>query len=97
DTVSLPHPISHRPGQVAHRGDLEAAVQLPQVMQVHHLRDESAADDTDAQSRLSEAARDYTPTTDDRSIRRVPEDLKNPIAVAGAPVSFGAFEVTVGV
>jgi len=27
----------------------------------------------------------------------VPEDLRKPIAVAGAPVSFGAFEVTVGV
>jgi inosose dehydratase len=66
-------------------------------MQVHHLRDQSASDDADAQSRLSQAARDYTPTTDDRSIRRVPEDLRKPIAVAGAPVSFGAFEVTVGV
>jgi inosose dehydratase len=66
-------------------------------MQVHHLRDESAADDADAQSRLSQAARDYTPTTDDRSIRRVPTELSKPIAVAGAPVSFGAFEVTVGI
>jgi inosose dehydratase len=66
-------------------------------MQMHHLCDQSASDDTDAQSRLSQAARDYTPTTDDRSIRRVPEDLKKPIAVAGAPVSFGAFEVTVGI
>jgi inosose dehydratase len=66
-------------------------------MQMHHLRDQSAPDDTDAQSRLSQAARDYTPTTDDRSIRRVPEELKRPIAVAGAPVSFGAFEVTVGI
>jgi inosose dehydratase len=66
-------------------------------MQVHHLCDQSAADDADAQSRLSQAARDYTPTTDDRSICCLPEDLKKPIAVAGAPVSFGAFEVTVGV
>jgi inosose dehydratase len=66
-------------------------------MQVHHLRDQSASDDADAQSRLSQAARDYTPTTDDRSIRRVPEDLRKPIAVASAPVSFGAFEVTVGI
>src|SRR5260370_42561521 len=66
-------------------------------MQMHHLRDQSAADDTDAQSRLSQAARDYAPTTDDRSMRRVPEALKSPIAVAGAPVSFGAFEVTVGI
>src|SRR5260370_40541746 len=66
-------------------------------MQMHHLRDQSAADDTDAQSRLSQAARDYAPTTDDRSMRRVPEALKRPIAVAGAPVSFGAFEVTVGI
>ena len=66
-------------------------------MQVHHLRDQSAADDADAQSRLSQAARDYTPTTDDRSIRRVPTDLTGSIAVASAPVSFGAFEVTVGI
>src|SRR5437660_11139969 len=65
-------------------------------MQVHHLRDQSASDDADAQSRLSQAARDYTPTTDDRSIRGVPTDLSKSIAVAGAPVSFGAFEVTVG-
>src|SRR5260370_17367545 len=66
-------------------------------MQVHHLGDQSASDDTDAQSRLSQAARDYTPTHDDRSIRRVSEDLIKSIAVAGAPVSFGAFEVTVGI
>jgi inosose dehydratase len=66
-------------------------------MQVHHLRNQSAADDADAQSRLSQAARDYTPTTDDRSIRRVSEDLIKSIAVASAPVSFGAFEVTVGI
>jgi inosose dehydratase len=66
-------------------------------MQVHHLGDQSTSDDTDAQSRLSQAARDYTPTHDDRSIRRVPEDLRKPIAVAAAPVSFGAFEVTVGI
>jgi len=66
-------------------------------MQVHHLRDQSASDDTDAQSRLSQAARDYTPTTDDRSIRGVPTDLSKSIAVASAPVSFGAFEVTVGI
>jgi inosose dehydratase len=66
-------------------------------MQVHHLRDQSASDDAHAQSRLSQAARDYTPTTDDRSISRLPEDLKKPIAIAGAPVSFGAFEVTVGI
>jgi inosose dehydratase len=64
---------------------------------VHHLRDQSATDDADAQSRLSQAARDYTPTTDDRSIHRVPENLRRPIAVASAPVSFGAFEVTVGI
>src|SRR6202022_3110639 len=82
---------------VADRGDLEAVPQPPQVMQVHHLRDESAADDANAQSRLSQAARDYTPTTDDRSIRRVSEDLNKSIAVASAPVSFGAFEVTVGI
>jgi inosose dehydratase len=66
-------------------------------MQVHHLRDQSAADDADAQSRLSQAARDYTPTTDERSTRRVSDDLNHSIAVAGAPVSFGAFEVTVGI
>src|SRR5437773_10226323 len=66
-------------------------------MQVHHLRDQSASDDTDAQSRLSQAARDYTPTTDDRSIRGVPTELSKSIAVASAPVSFGAFEVTVGI
>ncbi len=64
---------------------------------MHDLRDQSASDDTDAQSRLSQAARDYTPTTDDRSIRGVPTDLSKSIAVAGAPVSFGAFEVTVGI
>jgi inosose dehydratase len=69
-------------------------------VQVHDLRDQSAADDADAQSSLSQAARDYTPTIDDRSIRRVserPADLTGSIAVASAPVSFGAFEVTVGI
>src|SRR4030088_33920 len=66
-------------------------------MQVHHLRDQSATDDADAQSRLSQAARDYTPTTDDRSIRRVSTDLSGSIVGATAPVSFGAFEVTVGI
>jgi inosose dehydratase len=69
-------------------------------MQVHHLRDQSASDDADAQSRLSQAGRDYTPEIDGRSIRGVsprPADLIGSIAVAGAPVSFGAFEVTVGI
>src|SRR3981081_3468558 len=66
-------------------------------MEGHYLRDHSATDDADAQSRLSQAARDYTPTTDDRSIRRVSTNLTGPIAVAAAPVSFGAFEVTVGI
>jgi inosose dehydratase len=66
-------------------------------MEVHYLRDQSATDDADAQSRLSQAARDYTPTTDDRSIRRVSTDLSGSIVVASAPVSFGAFEVTVGI
>jgi hypothetical protein len=69
-------------------------------MQVHHLRDQSAADDADAKSRLSQAGRDYTPVIDDRSILRAsgrPADLTASIAVAGAPVSFGAFEVTVGI
>ncbi|TMF14617.1 MAG: TIM barrel protein [Chloroflexi bacterium] len=66
-------------------------------MQVHHLCDQSASDDADAHSRLSQAARDYTPTTDDRSIRGVPTELSKSIAVASAPVSFGAFEVTVGI
>jgi inosose dehydratase len=64
---------------------------------MHHLRDQSAADDADPQSRLSQAARDYTPTTDDRSIHRGLTDLTGSIAVASAPVSFGAFEVTVGI
>jgi inosose dehydratase len=69
-------------------------------MQVHHLRDQSAADNADAKSRLSQAGRDYTPVIDDRSIRLVstrPGDLTASIVVAGAPVSFGAFEVTVGI
>ena len=66
-------------------------------MEVHHLRDQSAADDANTQSRLSQAARDYTPSTDDRSNGRLPEALRKPIAVASAPVSFGAFEVTVGI
>src|SRR5438445_13328697 len=77
--------------------DINRVAQVPQLMQVHHLRDQCASDDTNAQSRLSQAARDYTPTTDDRSIHRVPTDLSKSIAVASAPVSFGAFEVTVGV
>jgi inosose dehydratase len=69
-------------------------------VEVHHLCDQPAADDADAQSSLSQAARDYTPTIDVRSIHRVfarPTDLTGSIAVAGAPVSFGAFEVTVGI
>lgn len=74
--------------------------QLPQVVEVHDLCDESAADDADAQPSLSQAARDYTPTIDVRSIRLAfagPTDLTGSIAVASAPVSFGAFEVTVGI
>jgi inosose dehydratase len=70
------------------------------MMQVHDLCDQSAADDANAQSSLSQAARDYTPTIHVRSIHRVfarPTDLTGSIAVAGAPVSFGAFEVTVGI
>ena len=65
-------------------------------MQMHHLGDESATDDADAQSSLSQAGRDYTPVVDGRSICRV-SPLTPSIAIAGAPVSFGAFEVTVGV
>ena len=53
------------------------------MVEVHDLGDQSAADDADAQSSLSQAARDYTPPP--------------MIAVASAPVSFGAFEVTVGI
>ena len=69
-------------------------------MQVHHLRDQSAANDADAQSSLSQAARDYTPVIDGRSTRRrlsAGPALTASIAVANAPVSFGAFEVTVGI
>jgi len=69
-------------------------------MEMHDLRDQSATDDADAHSSLSQAARDYTPTIDVRSIHRAfarPTDLTGSIAVASAPVSFGAFEVTVGV
>jgi len=75
-------------------------MELPQIMEVHDLCDQSAADDADAQSSLSQAARDYTPTIDVRSIHRAfarPTDLTASIAIAGAPVSFGAFEVTVGI
>jgi len=70
------------------------------MVEVHDLCDQSAADDANAQSSLSQAARDYTPTTDVRSIHRTvarPKHLTGSIAVAGAPVSFGAFEVTVGI
>jgi inosose dehydratase len=70
------------------------------MVEVHDLRNQSAADDADAQSSLSQAARDYTPTIDARSISRPsarPKDLTGSIAVASAPVSFGAFEVTVGI
>src|SRR5207302_8175408 len=85
--------------QIAQRRDVDAVIELSQIVQMHHLRDQSAADDADAKSRLSQAGRDYTPVIDDRSIRRIsgrPTDLTTSIAVAGAPVSFGAFEVTVG-
>jgi inosose dehydratase len=67
---------------------------------MHDLRDQSAADDADAHSSLSQTARDYTPTIDVRSIPSPiarPLDLTGSIAVASAPVSFGAFEVTVGI
>ena len=70
------------------------------MVEVHDLRDQSAANDADTDSSLSQAARDYTPTIDVRSIRRAyarPTDLTGSIAVASAPVSFGAFEVTVGI
>jgi inosose dehydratase len=70
-------------------------------VQVHHLSDQSAADDADAKSSLSQAARDYTPVIDGRSnFARAapgPSPLTESIAVASAPVSFGAFEVTVGI
>ncbi len=69
-------------------------------MEVHDLRNQSAADHADANSSLSQAARDYTPTIDVRSIRCQFARLRNltgSIAVASAPVSFGAFEVTVGI
>src|SRR2546428_11336223 len=65
-------------------------------MQVVHLLDETAAEDADALLSLSEAGPDYTPVVDGRSICRV-SPLTPSIAIAGAPVSFGAFEVTVGV
>ncbi|TMD19716.1 MAG: hypothetical protein E6I99_15045 [Chloroflexi bacterium] len=44
---------------------------------------------------LSQAGRDYTPVVDGRS--NLTSNLTASIAIAGAPVSFGAFEVTVGV
>jgi inosose dehydratase len=75
-------------------------MKLPQMVEMHNLGDQSAADDADANSSLSQAARDYTPTIDVRSIRRQlarPRNLTGTIAVASAPVSFGAFEVTVGI
>src|SRR2546428_13173876 len=65
-------------------------------MQVVHLLDETAAEDADALLSLSEAGPDYTPVVDGRSICRV-SPLTPSIAIAGAPVSFGAFEVPVGV
>jgi hypothetical protein len=70
------------------------------MVEMHDLRDQSAADDADAHSSLSQTARDYTPTIDVRSIPSPiarPLDLTGSIAVASAPVSFGAFEVTVGI
>jgi len=75
-------------------------MELPQIVEMHDLCDQSAADDANTQSSLGQAARDYTPTIDVRSIHRAsarPRDLTGSIAVASAPVSFGAFEVTVGV
>jgi inosose dehydratase len=56
-------------------------------MEVHDLCDQPTADEAEAQSRLSQTGRDYTPAS-------MPAAK---IAVAAAPVSFGAFEVTVGV
>src|SRR5881227_113707 len=96
DAVGIANPVHHSSGQVTDRHNLEAVVELPQIMQVHHLCDESATDDADAESSLSQAGRDYTPVVDGRSICRV-SPLTPSIAIAGAPVSFGAFEVTVGV
>jgi inosose dehydratase len=69
-------------------------------MQVHHLRNQSATDDADAETSLCQAARDYTPVIDGRSIRQgvaAGPALTASIVVANAPVSFGAFEVTVGI
>src|SRR5437588_1783794 len=99
DRIGVAQPVDNRARQIAERRDFEAVIELSQIVQVHHLRDQSAADDADAKSRLSQAGRDYTPVIDDRSIHRActrPQDLTTSIAVAGAPVSFGAFEVTVG-
>lgn len=62
--------------------------------------DQAATDNAYAYASMSQAARDYTPTIDVRSIHRVwarSKDLTRSIAVASAPVSFGAFEVTVGI
>jgi hypothetical protein len=36
-------------------------MELPQKVEMHHLCDQPATDDADADSSLSQAARDYTP------------------------------------
>src|ERR1700737_5022811 len=82
DARGLPYPVDDRAGQVAERRHLEAVAELPQIVEMHDLCDQSAAHDADAQSSLSQTARDYTP----------PPMTGANIAVARAPASFAAFQ-----
>lgn len=61
DAVVVTNPLDDGSREITNGGNLEPIVELAQVVEVHHLGDEAATDDTNAQSRFSQTARDYTP------------------------------------
>jgi len=59
--VTVTELIDNGARQIAQGRNLEAIIELAQVMQVHHLRDEPTADDANSNPSLSQTGRDYTP------------------------------------
>src|ERR1700737_1658765 len=55
DAVTLADLVDNGPREVADRGNLEAVTQLAEVMEVHDLGDQPAADDADPQLSLSQS------------------------------------------
>ena len=59
--VTVTELIDNGARQIAQGRNLKAIIELPEVMQVHHLRDEPTADDANSNPSLSQTGRDYTP------------------------------------